>query len=249
MKKTAFAIAAHPDDIEFMMAGTLARLRQAGFEIHYMNLANGSLGSNRHGHDEIVALRRQEALDACAKLGAVHHESLVDDLEIFYERDTLFRLAAVVREVAPDILLTQHPQDYMEDHVNTARLAVTAAFSRGMTNLKTIPPTPAIDGDIAVYHALPYPLQTQLRQNVTADLHVDVTAVMPLKTAALACHRSQKEWLDASQGMDSYLLTMDKLCRDIGAMSGKFVHAEGWVRHLHLGLTATDRDPLAEALG
>ena len=249
MPKKAFAIAAHPDDIEFMMAGTLALLRQAGFEIHYMNLANGSLGTNRHGHDEIVALRRQESLDACAKLGAVHHESLVDDIEIFYERDTLFRLASVVRQVAPDILLTQHPEDYMEDHTNTARLAVTAAFCRGMTNFKAIPPVPAVAGDIAVYHALPYPLQTPMRQPVKAGLYVDVTPVMGLKTTALACHRSQKEWLDVSQGMDSYLITMDNLCRDIGAMSGKFARAEGWTRHHHLGFTAVDCDPLAEALG
>ena len=40
--KHAFAIAAHPDDIEFQMAGTLILLQRAGYEIHYMNIANGS---------------------------------------------------------------------------------------------------------------------------------------------------------------------------------------------------------------
>ena len=35
------AIAAHPDDIEFMMAGTLLLLKQAGCETHYLNIANG----------------------------------------------------------------------------------------------------------------------------------------------------------------------------------------------------------------
>ena len=39
------AIAAHPDDIEFMMAGTLILLRDAGWQIHYMNLSTGNLGS------------------------------------------------------------------------------------------------------------------------------------------------------------------------------------------------------------
>ena len=43
MAKVAFAIACHPDDIEFMMAGTLTRLKEdLGYEIHYMNIANGS---------------------------------------------------------------------------------------------------------------------------------------------------------------------------------------------------------------
>ncbi len=46
------------------------------------------------------------------------HESLLADLEIFYDRPTLRRLAAVMREVAPEILLTHRPQDYMEDHMN-----------------------------------------------------------------------------------------------------------------------------------
>ena len=42
-----------PDDIEFMMAGTLFRLKEAGCEIHYMNVANGCCGTDRHEIDEI----------------------------------------------------------------------------------------------------------------------------------------------------------------------------------------------------
>ena len=43
--KVAIAIGAHPDDIEFYMAGTLLLLKQAGYAIHYMTLANGNCGS------------------------------------------------------------------------------------------------------------------------------------------------------------------------------------------------------------
>ena len=42
---TALAIAAHPDDIEFVMAGTLLRLAETGWSIHYFNIANGCCGS------------------------------------------------------------------------------------------------------------------------------------------------------------------------------------------------------------
>ena len=42
MAKAAFAIACHPDDIEFGMAGTLIKLKEAGYEIHYMNIANAA---------------------------------------------------------------------------------------------------------------------------------------------------------------------------------------------------------------
>ena len=45
MTKRAMAIAAHPDDIEFMMAGTLILLKESGYEIHYMTLSDGNCGS------------------------------------------------------------------------------------------------------------------------------------------------------------------------------------------------------------
>ena len=40
MKHRVFAIAAHPDDIEFGMSGTMIHLANAGCELHYMNIAN-----------------------------------------------------------------------------------------------------------------------------------------------------------------------------------------------------------------
>ena len=64
----------------------------------------------------------------------------------------------------------------------------------------------------------------------------------------LACHKSQKHWLDASQGFDSYLDTMKDLMREVGAMSGHYEYAEGWRKHLHLGFCAEDADPLSKAL-
>jgi len=83
---------------------------------------------------------------------------------------------------------------------------------------------------------------------VTPDLFVDTTSVQAVKRRALAAHVSQKAWLDVSQGMDSYLDSGDDAARAVGRMSGKFEFAEGWRRHLHLGLSARDDDPLAAAL-
>jgi hypothetical protein len=68
------------------------------------------------------------------------------------------------------------------------------------------------------------------------------------KRAALACHASQKEWLDATQGMDSYLHAMETFSAEVGRMSGAFASAEGWRRHAHLGFCAEDDDPLRDLL-
>ena len=242
------AVFAHPDDIEFVAAGTLLRLRAAGWQIHYLNLSGGDCGSMTTSADEMRAIRAQEGRAAAAMLGAEFHESLASDLCIFYEERLLRRLAAIVRQVQPRIVLTHSPEDYMEDHMNTARLAVTAAFARGMPNFTTDPPVAPIAGDVAVYHAMPHGLCDGLRRPVVPDLFVDTTAMQAVKRQALAAHASQKEWLDATQGMDSYLDAGDAAARAVGRMSGRFHYAEGWRRRLHLGLSATDDDPLAATL-
>jgi len=247
--RCAFAIAAHPDDVEFQMAGTLVLLGRAGYELHYMNIANGCCGTVEHSREEIIAIRRDEARAAAASIGAVYHESLVDDLAIFYEAGLLARVSAVMRAVAPEILLTQSPQDYMEDHQNAARLAVTAAFSRGMPNYVTDPPCVPVTHPVTVYHAQPHGNRDALRQPVKPELFVDVTDVMAIKTEMLACHASQRGWLDVSQGMDAYTQTMRTLCAEVGAMSGEFAYAEGWRRRSHYGFGQENADPLSKALG
>src|ERR1700679_1036188 len=146
------AIAAHPDDIEFMAAGTLLLLKQAGCETHYLNVANGSCGSVQYDARTARKVRAAEGPRAAGVLGARFHPSLVNDLEVFYDLKTLRRLAAVVREIKPEIVLTHGPQDYMEDHTNTCRLAVTASFTHGMPNFKTIPSRLPYDGEVVIYH-------------------------------------------------------------------------------------------------
>ena len=248
-KPAAIALAAHPDDIEFMMAGTLCLLREAGWRTHYLNVASGSCGSVVHGAAALRRIRRREARQAAAVLGAEFHESHTDDLEIVYELPLVRELAAVIREVRPTILLTHSPQDYMEDHTETCRLAVSAAFARGMPNFVTRPRRPAWRGDATVYHAMPHGFCDGLRRRIVPGAFVDTTTVQARKLAALACHESQHGWLQASQGMNSYLRDMERMAREIGRMSRRFRCAEGWRRHSHMGFCALEADPLRDALG
>src|SRR5260370_30770231 len=155
----AIAIGAHPDDIEFYMAGTLLLLGHAGYETHYLSVASGNCGSAEHNSAKTRALREKEARSAACVLGAHYHPGLTDDLEILYQVPLLRRLAAIIPEVRPAIVLTHSPQDYMEDHTNTARLAVTAAFARRMPNFQTKPHRPASHREVAVDHSTPPGLQ------------------------------------------------------------------------------------------
>jgi len=245
---TVLAVVAHPDDIEFMMSGTMMLLRNAGFRLHYMTVANGSCGTVTLCRDDIVGVRTEECREAASRLGAEYHAPLVDDIKIYYEPMLLAKLTAVVRQVQPTVLLLQSPCDYMEDHVNSSRLMVTAGFCRGMRNFISDPLRDPYADPMAVYHALPYGLCDQLRRPVRADFFVDVASVIQAKKELLACHRSQKEWLDKSQGLDSYIRTMEELCAEMGRLTGKCSFAEGWQRHSHLGFADPDFDPVADAL-
>jgi N-acetylglucosamine malate deacetylase 1 len=242
------AIAAHPDDIEFLMAGTLLLLGHAGLELHYMTLSSGNCGSMEMSPAKTRRVRRAESINAAKILGAKYHESICDDLEITYSIPLLRELAAVIRQVAPSILLIPSPQDYMEDHINTARLAVTAAFARGMPNFRTSPNRPHIPGDITLYHAMPHGLLGPLNEVVTPELFIDTSTVHDRKRKALAAHASQKAWLDATQGMDSYLRVCDNMSLTLGEMSGRYEHAEAWRRHNPLGFCGADADPLRDLL-
>lgn len=249
MNQTAIAIAAHPDDIEFVMAGTLLQLKAAGWEIHYLNLSTGNCGSLEYSPAKTAKVRRKEAQNAAKILGAQWHAPMCNDLEIFYDIKTLRKLSAVIREVKPSIVLTHSPQDYMEDHMNTCRLAVTAAFTHGMPNFKSTPSRTVYQHDVTIYHAMPHGLCDGLRKRIIPGSFVNTTTVQETKLASLAAHKSQQGWLDASQGMNSYLQAMDDMSRAVGKLSKKFTHAEGWRRHLHYGFAANEIDPLAEALG
>ena len=248
-KKVAIAIAAHPDDIEFYMAGTLLLLRKAGYETHYLTVANGNCGSTKYNRARLRTIRAAESRAAAKILDARYHASLTNDLEIFYNLELLKGVTAVMREVKPQIVLTHSPQDYMEDHMATSRLAVTAAFARGMPNFKTAPARAAADYDVTVYHAMPHGLCDQLRRRIVPGAFVDTTTVQKIKQQALAVHKSQEGWLDSSQGLSSFVLAMENMGRDVGKMSKRFKCAEGWRRHLHRGFCQADADPLADALG
>jgi N-acetylglucosamine malate deacetylase 1 len=222
MKPRVLAVAAHPDDIEIAMGGTLLRLAEAGWELHYFNLASGNGGSLE-----------------------MDGETVAQDLEIVYSVELLRKVAAVVRRVNPRIVLTHALRDYMEDHMETARLAVTAAFAKHVPNFASDPPLPGAPGDVAVYHAMPHGGHGPLREAVEPGCYVDITRVMERKRHALEAHQSQQPWLDASQGMTSYVQSMVEAGETWGRRSGRFAAAEGWIQHQHEGLSRCDGDPLS----
>lgn len=243
------AAAAHPDDIEFCFAGTLLLLKQAGCKIHMWSLANGCCGDMQRSREEIARLRWEESRASAALAGATAHPPLFDDLDIFYDRESLARVSAVVRTIRPQIVLTHSPDDYMEDHQNVCRLIVTAVFSQGMPNALTKPETPPYASPVRIYHAAPHGLHNGLGEPFQPDFLINIESVLTTKQQMLSCHKSQQGWLAATQGMNAYLDEMTAMSREMGSRHASALpYAEGWRRHSHLGFCAPEYDPLAELL-
>ena len=246
---SCLAVFAHPDDVEYFAAGTMLQLAKRGWDLHYFDLCAGDCGSVRTDGPATAALRLKEAREAARILGATFHPPVAGDMTLTFDIPLMRKVAAVIRRSRADIVLTHALSDYMEDHMACARLATSAAFTHGMPNFESDPPEPTYGHDVTVYHALPHGLRTPLRQKVSAGLYVDVEPVHAQARQALAAHASQKDWLDVSQGADSYLATLDRMCEAVGRLSGRFKMAQGWNRHLHLGYSAKEIDPLRSALG
>lgn len=248
-RKSVIAIGAHPDDIEFTMAGTLLALAERGWEVHYMNISNGNGGSMVTGPEETGRIRTEEAKAACKLAGFIFHPPISEDLMIAHNKEHLAGVISAIRAANPSIVLTQSPSDYMEDHQNATRLAVTAAFAKGFKNAPCEPYLPPAPGNVVVYHGMPHGLRDGMGKRIRSGLWVDVEKHIETKKKLLACHASQKDWLDATQGINSYLQTLVDLAAAMGEMSGEYRYAEGWRRHNPLGYSSDlGFDPLQDAL-
>ena len=70
-------IFAHPDDIEFVAAGTMLLLEAEGGDLNYFVLSSGNLGSMTIPADELRRIRGHESLNAATLLGAPEQQKKI----------------------------------------------------------------------------------------------------------------------------------------------------------------------------
>lgn len=223
------AIHAHPDDVEFLCAGTLALLKQKGHQIAIASLTPGDKGTPDQSIFEIATIRRKEAQASADFLGA-HYTCLEFlDFEIFDDDRSRRRVTELVRKTQPDIVLTASPVDYMADHEGASVLARHACFVAGIRNYQT-GDAPLLAKIPALYYMDPLEGIDHYGQPVPPDFCVDITTTLNSKETMLACHASQREWLRKHHGMDRYLEAMKEWSAIRGQMVG-VPYAEGFRQH------------------
>lgn len=230
MKKNVLAIVAHPDDAEFLCAGTLALLYHRGWEIHIATMTAGDCGSMELSKQEISEIRKKEAAKSARILDGSYECLEFEDVFITYDKPSLIRTTALVRRTQPKLVLTMSPSDYMIDHEITSALAQTACFSAGMVNIDT-PGIAPLTHIPYLYYVDPLEGKDKMGRKIQADTLVDISSVIDTKTEMLACHASQREWLRQHHGMDEYIISMKRLSEARGRETG-VPYAEGFRQHL-----------------
>ena len=228
--KVVLSIGAHPDDAEFLCAGTLALLRRRGWQVHIATMTPGDAGTVEYSREEISRIRKAEATKGAALLDGTYHCLECDDIFIMYDRPTLLKTIELVRKVRPRIVFTLSPSDYMVDHEMASKLAQTACFCCGVVNVET-PGAEPFEPVPYLYYADPVEGKNKLGADVKPSTVADITSVMDTKEKMLCCHESQRNWLLKHHGIDAYVDAMKALGRKRGAEIGCHF-AEGFRQHL-----------------
>ncbi|MBW3630391.1 MAG: PIG-L family deacetylase [Gemmatimonadetes bacterium] len=232
------AAMAHPDDIEFLCAGTLRLLVERGWELQCVTLSGGDVGAPTGTREAIRETRLAEAENAAHALGGSYAWAGLDDLAIHYSPDQLVKVTDTLRRFSPNVVITHSPDCYMLDHEETAKLVRMACFAAGIPLFPTSA-APTGTGVPALYYADAFEGKDKFGRPVAADFWIDVTSVFGARQAALACHVSQREWLRAHHGVDDYLRVNERFAREHGERCGA-TYAEGFRQHLGHGYPQED---------
>ena len=195
----ALVIVAHPDDIEFTCAGTIARWVKAGSEVGYVLCTSGEVGIAENGmtRERATEIRESEQMAAAQVIG-------VSDVVFLREPDGMLqpslelrkKLVREIRRFQPEAVVCGDPtvlwagENYINhpDHRAAATAAVDAIFpAAGQPNLFE---ELEVEGLSAFK-----PRKVYVTGRTQSDLFINITDTIDLKIAALREHRSQmKDW-------------------------------------------------------
>ncbi len=196
----ALVVVAHPDDVDFGAAGTVANLTDAGVEVVYCLVTDGQAGGfdRTIPREEMASIRRQEQTKAAAEVGVTELRFLghmdgtvVADLQLRQD------ISRVIREVRPQVVITQMPMRTLDstygshpDHIATGEATMCAVYPDAR-NPFAFPGTPCAELDDWAVD------EVWVMFGQGGDDVVDITAQLERKLRALLHHESQHRDPDA----------------------------------------------------
>jgi len=194
-QRRALAVFAHPDDVDFGAAATVARWVREGWDVRYVCVTRGQKGAwDAHMDVEEYGALREAEQRAAAETVGVTDVTFLDwmDSEVFDSLDLRRAIAREFRRHRPHRLLTMTPDPLPTDRfVNHPdhRAVGQAALDVTMTGGTTASIFPELLGeDLPPWREC---AQTWLMGPAVKPTPVDVSATLELKLAAIECHKSQ----------------------------------------------------------
>lgn len=226
--KIVLAVFAHPDDVDFGAAGSIAKWRKSGAKIYYLVATRGCKGSADPKMDpqKLRKVRQKEQL-AAAKLLGVSQVFFLDHIDGELEPTLKLKeeIVKVIRRVKPDTVLTFDPKmrysalrGYINhpDHLAVGEATMAAVYPLARDRL-TFPSHTKIGLNP---HKVKEIILTSFEEQ---NFFVDITDTLDKKLAAIKCHRSQYE----------DFLKLGKIIRQWARFTGKKIsvqYAEGFKR-------------------
>ena len=199
---------AHPDDIDFIMAGTVAELTKAGSYVAYCLVTSGEAGEDDMTVDsaELVAMREAEQTAAAKEVGVtklhwLHHPDTMVEANFALRRD----ISRVIRIEKPDVVITQAPvRNYDSvygshpDHLETAEATLRAVYPDSR-NPRAFTSELLDDG----YE--PHAVANVWITSPEPNLFIDISASFDAKVRALRSHQSQVAKRDAEFDLRTFM--------------------------------------------
>ena len=207
------AIAAHPDDVELSVGGTLLKLAQIGYRTGILDLTRGEAGTR--GTPEI---RAREAKAAADILGCAVRDNLgLRDAHVWVDEESRVLLVRALRRLRPRVVLTQHWEDPHPDHAHASQLVRDAAHVAGLAKFDPQPGLERFRPNAIAYFLFP--------RTVAPTFIVDISTQADTKWKAIRAHASQFHNPDSGEpqsrvSTSQFLDEIEARDRYFGAMIG-----------------------------
>ena len=191
------AIGAHPDDIEFGCGGTLIKLARLKHKVSLFVTTQGEIGAKKN-------IRRLEQEKVCKVIGV---KKLCwagyQDTNVPTGKELIDKIEAALKEVKPEIVFFNHPDDIHQDHRAVAHCALSATRY--------------------IKRVLLYEVPTS--KNFEPDIFVDISKFMNKKLQLLKLHKSQ---VKKTRVPKLTILESAKSCAIFRGYQARVKHAEGF---------------------
>jgi LmbE family N-acetylglucosaminyl deacetylase len=180
------AIGAHPDDLEILCAGTLARYAQQGHTVFMASFTCGNMGDLQIPPPELARIRHAEAEASAAIVSARLLWPGIDDELVFPNEEQRRVMVDLLRQADPDVIFTHSPNDYHPDHRYVSQLVFDSYFQKGLPHLPRQNQAACRFGGAQLYY-----MDNLGGIGFSPAEYVDITAAIDTKRRMLECHQSQ----------------------------------------------------------